>query len=141
MHTIHTLLSEIVLVNKNMTRHICIVPKIIHGKELRVPLSFRIPLQQLQEIEDAVRKETRKHRTDLVEFVWNWAWNEYKKSGSLQALLSGTRTGRYSRRVSEELQDQLYTALATILDRAPSTVIEDVAHTLTARAGKYGTPK
>jgi Txe/YoeB family toxin of Txe-Axe toxin-antitoxin module len=98
-------------------------------------------LKQLNEIEEAVHKETRKHRTDLLEFIWNWAWSEYRKSGSLQALLSGTRTGRYSRRVSEELQDQLYTALGTILDRAPSAVIEDIARVLTARAGKYGTPK
>jgi hypothetical protein len=110
-------------------------------KEVRVPLSFRVPLKQLQEIEEAVHSEARRHRTDLLEFIWNWAWNEYRKSGSLQALLSGTRTGRYSRRVSEELQDQLYTALETIVERAPSTVIEDVARFLTARAGKYGGPK
>jgi hypothetical protein len=48
------------------------------------------------------------------------------------------RTRKYSRRVSEELQDQLYTALETILQRAPSAVIEDIAGTLTLRAGKYG---
>jgi hypothetical protein len=117
------------------------MPNTTNEKELRVPLSFRVSLKQLREIEEAVLNETRKHRTDLVEFIWNWAWNEYKKSGSLQALLSGTRTARYSRRVSEELQEQLYTALGTILERAPSTVIEDVARTLIARAGKYGTSK
>ncbi len=111
------------------------------NRELNVPLSFRIAFSQLQEIEDAVRIEARRHRTDLVEFIWNWAWNEYKKAGSLRALLSGTRTRRYSRRVSEELQDQLYTALGTILERAPSAVIDDVARTLTARAGKYGSEK
>jgi hypothetical protein len=110
-------------------------------RELNVPLSFRVPLRQLHEIEEAVGKEARRHRTDLLEVIWNWAWSEYKKSGSLQALLAGTRTRRYSRRVSEELQDQLYTALETILDRAPSTVIEDIARTLTLRAGKYGTEK
>ena len=115
------------------------VPKVKPARELNVPLSFRVPLHQLQEIEQAVLKEARKHRTDLVEFIWNWAWSEYKKSGSLQALLAGTRTRRYSRRVSEELQDQLYTALETILERAPSAVIEDIARTLTLRAGKYGT--
>ena len=114
------------------------MPKLTTGRELNVPLSFRVPLRQLREIEEAVHKEARRHRTDLLEFIWNWAWNEYKKSGSLQALLAGTRTRRYSRRVSEELQDQLYTALETILDRAPSTVIEDIARTLTLRAGKYG---
>lgn len=110
-------------------------------RDLNVPVSFRIPLQQLQEIEDAVQKETRRHRTDLLELIWNWAWNEYKKAGSVQALLGGTRARKYSRRVSEELQDELYTALATIFDRAPSTVIEDVARTLTLRAGKYGSEK
>lgn len=110
-------------------------------RELNVPLSFRIPLSQLQEIEDAVRAEARRHRTDLVEFIWTWAWSEYKKAGSLQALLGGTRTRKYSRRVSEELQDQLYTALGTILERAPSAVVDDVARLLTARAGKYGSEK
>jgi hypothetical protein len=109
--------------------------------DVRVPLSFRIPLSQLEEIEEAVRKEVRKHRTDLVELVWDWAWKEYKRSGTLQALLQGTRTRRYSRRVSEELQDQLYTALETILERAPSTVIEDTARSLTSKAGKYGDAK
>ena len=108
------------------------------SQDVRVPLSFRIPLSQLEEIEEAVRQEVRKHRTDVVELVWEWAWKEYKRSGSLRALMQGTRTRKYSRRVSEELQDQLYTALETILERAPSTVIEDVARVLTARAGKYG---
>lgn len=108
---------------------------------LRVPLSFRVPLSQLEEIEEAVRKEVRKHRTDLLEVVWDWAWKEYKRSGSLRALLQGTRTRKYSRRLSEELQDQLYTAFETILERAPSAVIEDVARLLTSRAGKYGDSK
>jgi DNA primase catalytic subunit len=92
-------------------------------RELNVPVSFRIPLPQLQQIEEAVQREARRHRTDLLEFVWTWAWNEYKRAGSLQALLGGTRTRKYSRRVSEELQDEMYTALATIFDRAPSAVI------------------
>lgn len=110
-------------------------------RELNVPVSFRIPLAQLQEIEESVQKEARRHRTDLLEFIWTWAWNEYKKAGSLQALLAGTRTRKYSRRVSEELQDDLYTALATVFERAPSTVIEDIARILTQRAGKYGSEK
>jgi hypothetical protein len=117
------------------------MPRTVNESEVRVPLSFRIPLKQLEEIETAVQKEARRYRTDVVELIWKWAWEEYRKSGSLRALLSGTRTGRYSRRVSEELQDQLYTALQTILERAPSAVIEDIARTLTTRAGKYGAPK
>ena len=108
---------------------------------VRVPLSFRIPLPQLEEIEEAVRKEVRKHRTDLVELIWDWAWKEYKRSGTLQALFHGNRSKRYSRRVSEETQDQLYAALETIFERAPSAVLEDVARILTSRAGKYGDAK
>lgn len=110
-------------------------------EELNVPVSFRIPLRQLEEIEEAVQKEARRHRTDLLELVWNWAWTEYRKAGSLQALLGGTTIRKYSRRVSEELQDELYTALATIFERAPSAVIEDVARLLTQRAGKYGSER
>ena len=109
-----------------------------NARDVRVPLSFRIPLSQLEEIEEAVRNEVRKHRTDLVELVWDWAWKEYKHSGSLRGLLQGTRTRKYSKRVSEELQDELHTALETLLERAPSTVIEDVARVLTSKAGKYG---
>ncbi|MGH9734277.1 MAG: hypothetical protein ACRD8A_06790 [Candidatus Acidiferrales bacterium] len=113
----------------------------VRNSELNVPLSFRVPLSQMEEIEEAVRKEARRHRTDLVEFVWRWAWERYKKAGSLRALLDGGRARQYSRRVSEELQDQLFTALETIVERAPSTVIEDVANLLTQRAGKYGDSK
>src|SRR5579872_2129327 len=96
---------------------------------LTVPLSFRVSAAHLEEIERATKKEVRKYRTEVIEMIWEWAWKEYK------------RAGRYSRRVSEELQDQLYTALETILNRAPSAVIEDVARSLTARAGKYGDDK
>ena len=141
MYTTHTIHALYLLSREILKRTISSMQKTKSGRELNVPLSFRIPLPQLQEIEDAVRNESRRHRTDLVEFVWNWAWSEYKKAGSLQALLGGTRARRYSRRVSEELQDQLYTALATIFERAPSTVVDEVARILTARAGKYGTEK
>jgi hypothetical protein len=111
------------------------------AEPLTVPLTFRVSPAHLQEIERATKKEVRKYRTELIEMIWMWAWKEYKRAGSLRDLLEGTRARKYSRRVSEELQDQLYTALETILDRAPSAVIEDVARLLTARAGKYGDEK
>ena len=141
MHTMHTMRVNILVVNRYFHWQHSIMSSSRTSKELRVPLSFRVPLSQLEEIEEAVRKEVRKHRTDLLEVVWDWAWKEYKRSGSLRALLQGTRTRKYSRRVSEELQDQLYTAFETILERAPSAVIEDVARVLTSRAGKYGEAK
>ncbi len=107
-------------------------------KEINYPLSFRVPLSQVEQIDAAVVREKRKRRSDLLEAIWEAAWAHYRSSGSLLAYAEGKRTRRYSRRISEELQDQLYTALETILERAPSTVIEEVARKLTQWAGKYG---
>ncbi len=105
---------------------------------VRATLSFRVPAEQLSEIDEEISKDHRKSRSDLVEPVWDWAWKEYKKAGSLHALLGGNARRAYTKRVSEQTQEQLYIALETILERAPSAVIEDVARMLTARAGKYG---
>ena len=105
------------------------------------PLSFRVPAKQVDEIDSAVTRERRKRRTDLLEAIWNVAWTHYQQSGSLEAYAEGTRTTKRTKRVSEELQDQLYMALETILDRAPSAVIEEVARKLTQWAGKYGDEK
>jgi len=104
-------------------------------------LSFRVPLSQVEDIDATVIREKRKRRSDLLEAIWEVAWSDYRRSGSLAAYAEGKRTRKFSRRVSEELQDQLYTALETILERAPSTVIEEVARKLTQWAGKYGEDK
>jgi CRP-like cAMP-binding protein len=95
----------------------------------------------VEEIDAAVVREKRKRRSDLLEAIWEVAWSDYRSSGSLIPYAEGKRTRKFSRRVSEELQDQLYTALETILERAPSTVIEEVARKLTQWAGKYGEEK
>ncbi len=108
------------------------------GKEITYPLSFRVPLSQVEEIDAAVVKEKRKRRSDLLEAIWEVAWLHYQTNGSLIAYGEGKRARKYTRRLSEELQDQLYIALETILERAPSTVVEEVARKLTQWAGKYG---
>ncbi len=105
---------------------------------VKTTLSFRVPAEQLSEIDEEILKDHRKSRSDLVEPIWDWAWKEYRKAGSLHALLGGSPRRAYTKRVSEQTQEQLYIALETILERAPSAVIEDVARILTARAGKYG---
>ena len=110
-------------------------------KDISYPLSFRVPYSQVQEIDRAVAREHRKRRSDLLEAIWNIAWTNYQRSGSLQAFAEGRRNTKRTKRLSEELQDQLYTALETILERAPSAVIEEVARTLTQFAGKYGDEK
>ncbi len=43
--------------------------------------------------------------------------------------------------VKLEVAEQLHAALDLILERAPSTMVEDVAAYLTQRAGKYGGPR
>lgn len=50
-------------------------------------------------------------------------------------------TRRRRSRVAEETRLQLITALETILERAPSAVIEEISRILTDRAGKYGEPQ
>ena len=98
MHTLHTIAIEIAVVNRYFQGHNTAMAATRTSQEIRVPLSFRVPLSQLEEIEEAVRKEVRKHRTDLLEVVWEWAWKEYKRSGSLRGLLQGARARRYSSR-------------------------------------------
>ncbi len=118
-----------------------IVPQQKVATVVKTTLSFRVPAEQLAEIDEEILKDHRKSRSDLAEPVWDWAWKEYKKAGSLRALLGASRSRAHTARVSEETQEQLYMALETILERAPSAVIEDVARMLTARAGKYGEPR
>lgn len=110
-------------------------------KEISYPLSFRVPFSQVEEIDKAVARERRKRRSDLLEAIWNVAWTSYQRSGSLETFAESRRSTKRTRRVSEELQDQLYMALETILERAPSAVIEEVARKLTHWAGKYGDEK
>jgi len=117
------------------------VPPSTSRRELNYPLSFRVPLSQVEEIDRAVVRGGRKRRSDLREAIWQVAWTNYQRSGSFQAYAEARRATKRTRRVSEELQDQLYTALETILERAPSTVIEEVARKLTQWAGKYGEEK
>ena len=117
------------------------VPRTNIRRDVSYPLSFRVPLVQVEEIDEAVLRERRKRRSDLLEAIWQVAWTNYRRSGSLSAYAEGHRSTKRTKRVSEELQDQLYTALETILERAPSAVIEEVARKLTHWAGKYGDEK
>src|SRR5258706_16010871 len=99
-------------------------------RDISYPLSFRVPLSQVEEIDEAVVREQRKRRSDLLEAIWEVAWANYQRSGSLQSYAEGRGPQKRTKRVSEELQDQLYTALETILERAPSALIEEVGRKL-----------
>lgn len=62
----------------------------------------------------------------------------------IEALSAATPAGgprRGRARIAEETRIQLITALETILERAPSAVVEEISRILTERAGKYGEPQ
>ncbi len=79
--------------------------------------------------------------------VQNWeSGRSSPHRGTLARIeaLSATPAGELPRkrsRIAEETRIQLITALETILDRAPSAVIEEISRILTERAGKYGDPQ
>ncbi len=139
MHTVHSIQSEWYScqeISFRDTLRVMASTKI--SKDVSYPLSFRVPLSQVEEIDEAVVRERRKRRSDLLEAIWEVAWANYQRSGSLQSYAEGRRITKRTKRVSEDLQDQLYTALETILERAPSALIEEVARKLTQWAGKFG---
>ena len=78
---------------------------------------------------------------EVVRILIEWILPHLRESDTLPNLTRGIPGRRYSRRVSEELQDQLHAALDLIFDRAPSAIVEEVARTLTKFAGKYGDEK
>lgn len=106
--------------------------------EKTLPLSFRVPTGQIEEIDVEVRRDQRKDRVSLLEPIWNWAWQVYKRVGSVRSLIEETAVRGLSKRVDRETQEQLFIALETIFECAPNAVIEQVGRLLTSRAAKYG---
>ena len=78
---------------------------------------------------------------EVARILLEWVLPQIRESDTLISLTRGTTGRKYSRRVSEELQDQLHSALDVIFERAPSSVIDRVAEYLNERAGKYGEKK
>jgi Arc/MetJ-type ribon-helix-helix transcriptional regulator len=106
-------------------------------------VNIRFTPQALDELDAAAEREYR-DRSEMARFLIEWALARYRRAGSLKALHdvdSHAATSAKSGRISEQARMELLTALETILERAPSAVIEDIARTLTQRAGKYGEPK
>ncbi len=60
-------------------------------REITYPLSFRVSLAMVEEIDKAVLRERRKRRSDLLEAIWQVAWANYQRSGSLLSYAEGRR--------------------------------------------------
>jgi hypothetical protein len=81
--------------------------------------------------------EIQQHREgQLVRILIEWALPYYERARSVEAL-DAIEPLVPTNRISRETQEVLFTAVRAILDRAPSTVIEDVVRKITQYAGKY----
>ena len=81
--------------------------------------------------------EIQQHREgQLARILIEWALPYYERTRSVESL-SEIEPLVPTGRISRETQEVLFTALRAILDRAPSTVIEDVVRKITQYAGKY----
>ena len=78
--------------------------------------------------------------SNLCERLLAWSAEWLALAGDSQTLMDWEARPRraISKRITEETQQHLYTALEALLERAPSAVIEDVTRYLTSKAGKYG---
>jgi len=82
--------------------------------------------------------DLQKHREGQLAWILiEWALPYYEKARSVEGL-QVLEPIVESSRISRETQELLFTAVRTILDRAPSAVIEDVVRLLTKYAGRYG---
>jgi predicted DNA-binding protein len=111
-----------------------VVEKLLHQ------INVRTSGELFADLEEISRKE-RRPLGEIVRMALEWIVPELKNYGSVRVLTRHRPRKGYSRRVSEELQDELHAALDLIFERAPSTVVDRVAEYLTERAGKYGEEK
>lgn len=110
-------------------------------KRPRVNVFLGYPL--FDEVERAADAEAVRGPAAFVLEVFRYGFQMYREMGSLRALkdLGRTRAAVPSRRISAETYEQLMAAVRIILERAPSTVIEDFAATAMRLAGKFGEPR
>lgn len=105
-----------------------------------------IGVMALPELKKALERQAKiegRSTSNLSERLLAWAVEQIALAGDSNTLVSWEarpRRGK-SRRISAETQEHLFTALDTIFERAPSTVVEEVGRILIARAGKYGDEK
>jgi len=110
-------------------------------KRPRVNVFLGYPL--FDEVERAADAEAVRGPAAFVLEVFRYGFQMYREMGSLRALkdLGRTRAAVPSRRISAETYEQLMAAVRIILERTPSTVIEELVRYAMSRAGKYGEPK
>jgi hypothetical protein len=95
------------------------------------------------DVKDALQRYAEREDralSNLCERLLAWSAEWLALAGDSQTLMNWQARPKrnISPRISEETQEQMFTAIEALLEHAPSAVIEDVARYLTSKAGKYG---
>ena len=98
------------------------------------------------DVKDSLQRQAEREDralSNLCERLLAWSAEWLALAGDSQTLMNWEAKPKRAvlPRISEETQEQMYTALEALLEHAPSAVIEDVARYLTSKAGKYGESK
>ena len=114
-------------------------------KDILSPVLQGVAIRKVRERLGLTQEEFARALQVSQSTVQNWESGRTRPHRGTAARIesvSSASQGQRSRRsrISEETRHQLIIALDTILERAPSAVIEEISRILTERAGKYGEP-
>jgi hypothetical protein len=109
----------------------------VDNSEKRVHLNLKV-LPAIKSGVGHIAKRERRSESSVAEILLEWALNQLTEKALSVLDLIETERPRYAARISPETQEILFTALRTILERAPLTAVEDVTEQLVDLAGKYG---
>jgi hypothetical protein len=108
-------------------------------EEKKTPLSLKIRGDLRRSIENRARAE-RRSPANLSELILEWGFQQLEAAGDTVTLLRSPGVPK-TKRISQETQEQLFTALRIILERAPSAIIEEAARKLAKWAAEYSGEK
>lgn len=102
----------------------------------RVHLNLKVTPDIKASVERIAARE-RRSESNVAEILIEWALSQLDRAGSTLTLIQSEAPVQMPR-ISRETQEMLFTALRTILERAPSSVVEETIRRITETAGKYG---
>ncbi len=101
-----------------------------------------IQLRELRDNLGITQQQLAEKLSVAVSSIQKWERGRHvPHPGTLSKIAALAATSAKTRRVSDETRMQLFTALDTILERAPSAIIEKIIDVLSEAAARYGTPR
>jgi hypothetical protein len=101
----------------------------------RVNLNLKV-LPDIKSAIERIAGRERRTESNVAEILLEWALNQLDRAGSTLTLIQSEAPVQMPR-ISRETQEILFTALRTILERAPAAVVEDTIRRITDTAAKY----